>query len=808
MSGKKEEGKIFFTTYHHADLTWMFSYEAYDEIREQQLDIVLGFFQKYPEYGFFVDQAYVLQNYLERNPDRLETVKKYVMDGKGPFELFGGWSIPDLNMCSGESFLRNCIMGQEYYRNTFGVTPHITSLDDAFGMPAQTPQVLKKLGYQYLIPGRTPNMPPSLAAEKAFHWLGADGTGIVAVTNGMGVDKTSHLTNLPVTLSESQRFDQTMADLQNTQGNIVGHYVTEYQMFDEAFFRHLERANNNPNAPRKITFGRFADYCDTIEQEQLQVFQNEFNPAFTGCYTTRIGVKQKIRKAETALFNAELAGVLTGQPIHVSDSWKQFGLAQCHDSVCGCHHDICNDDIHEKLDFVVESAEKQWKHTHGCAHGDTLLVMNPSSFEGEQLVETTPDALPQGLPVQQSGERYYFSAKLPAHGMRQFSLGKDLAAKADKPLDLTAYCGETDCYTFDFSGTMPVIVSKRYGHSVFGKENFGEILFRHEGGTLWTEILNEKAYGAEYQQERVTQVEEGPVFIKVTTQGSVKPGKVPLSGNFGNYWPGFDSLSYQKEYLFPLHLPYFKLEISLNFTGSNTKILLRIPVELDPGQATALYDTPFAATARKPYFEVPYEYEATRTVLENAFNYASAKGDYPALNWVDYCDQNIGLTVANNGTPGHQLVGKNIFVSLLRSPTSCMNGMMYPQPGAHDNGLHTYEFAFTDHLPENTPEASRLGNMLNRQPVCLKTACTGTPSDFMLRFDRDNIVVSSVYQNEAGIVVRAYEGFGFQTTCGMDCGTEKICFAADFYGNAQEQQDRNQIQFAPYEIKTFLLKAP
>lgn len=802
MNENKMEDKIFLTTIHHSDLTWQFPYEEYDEIREEQLNIVMDFFEKYPGYGYIFDQAYVLQNYLERNPKKLEQIRAYVDEGRGMLELIGGYCIPDMNLISGESFLRNCMLGREFYQKTCGYTPQCASLMDSFGTPFQTPQMLAAAGYHYLAPGRMPNAPEDLDVDAPFVWQGAAGTSVTVAPQGAGIDKTSYVTNVPVMLDEDERFEKTFTDLQKMKGNVLAYYISEVQMLDERFFKHLEAVNANAGAERKVTFGRLADYCKTLDEDILPVYKGEFNPVFTGCYTTRIGVKQQIRAAENALFNAELACALTDREPDLEKAWRQLALGQFHDAACGCHHDACNTGVMEKLQFALSCAEDSCAEALG--RGTAVAVLNPSASGEEQLIETTAGALPAGVPLQRDGDRYYFTAKLLPLSVKTFEAGCPDEAVDPQKRDTAGYCGETDCFAFDFTNPMPKIKSRRYGHSVFGQENFGEIIFRHESGSMWAEVLREVPYGAEFQDEEVCDVEEGPLFIKVTTRGAVRPGHRPISGNAGDYWPGFGSLSFKKEYIFPRHLPYFRLRLTVDFTGYNTKISLRIPVELDPLKAKALYDTPFAAVCRKPYFEVPYKYRDTAQPMQpGVYNYA--KGDYPALHWVDYSDDQAGLSIANTGTPGHQMVGKDIFISLQRSGTNCQDGTMYPQPGSYDNGEHVFDFAFSDHAPEEDTAAVALGAVLNRAPVCIAGTSVQN-QESLLRFSKSNVAVSAAYRDKGVLIVRAYEILGKETQCGLICSEGLSCYESDVYGNIGEKLDKQQLQFAPFEIRTFVLK--
>lgn len=801
MNENKQRGRVYLTTIHHSDLTWQYPYEEYDRIREKQLNIVMRFFREHPDYGFVIDQAYVLQNYLQRNPERLEEIKKYFNHGNGSLELIGGYSIQDMNIPNGETFLRNCMLARAYYEREFNHTPDTASLMDSFGVPFQTPQMLSVLGYRYLAPGRMPNAPEELDIDQPFVWQGAADTAVTVVPQGGAIDSTSYVTNVPILRTEQERFDETIRNLQNAEGNVLAYYMTEFTMMNPDFFRHLEEANSDPNAPRKVQFGRLKDFCAALNEKELPVYHGEFNPTYSGCYTTRIAVKQAIRAAENTLFAAELATALVGETPELDEAWSQLSLGVFHDAACGCHHDACNVDVMQKLEYARNVAQKTCEAATGV--GTALAVINPSSNSSLQMVETTPESLPAGVPAQRDGTRCFFLAQLPAYSIQAFPKAGPDAAAEPQLLSVDGYRGETDCFRFDFTSAMPKITSKRFPKNVFGQDRFGELLLRHDNGSMWHELIQEVPYGAEYQQETVCSVEEGPLFIKVTTEGSVLPGKKPISGNLGDYWPGFGSLSFRKEYLFPRTLPYFRLRLTLNFTGNNTKISMRIPVELDPLKAKALYHTPFAATERKPYFEVPYQYRDTAQTLRPG-DYSTAKGDFPAVHWVDYCDNEIGLSVGNSGTPGHQLVGKEIQISLLRSGTSLQGGTMYPQPGAYDNGEHIYEFTFSDHAAGDTAAAIATGEILNRAPVCIANSAEANYQS-LLSFAQDNIVVSAVYRKNENLILRAYECLGQETQSVLQCGTMD-CYASDAYGKVSEKLDKDCVRFKPFEIRTFVLK--
>ena len=76
--------------------------------------------------------------------------------------------------------------------------------------------------------------------------------------------------------------------------------------------------------------------------------------------------------------------------------------------------------------------------------------------------------------------------------------------------------------------------------------------------------------------EEVKSILSGDVFIQVVTEGKVLPSLASDGGN-DDYWGGFGSLSFRKEYRFYRHQDYFTLKLRLDWKGNNTKIAIRFP---------------------------------------------------------------------------------------------------------------------------------------------------------------------------------------------------------------------------------------
>ena len=66
----------------------------------------------------------------------------------GSWHIMGGWYLqPDCNMPSGESFVRQILLGQRYFREKFGVEPTTAVNLDPFGHTRGLVQILAKSGY-------------------------------------------------------------------------------------------------------------------------------------------------------------------------------------------------------------------------------------------------------------------------------------------------------------------------------------------------------------------------------------------------------------------------------------------------------------------------------------------------------------------------------------------------------------------------------------------------------------------------------------------------------------------------------------
>ena len=116
----------------------------------------------------------------EYDPSLFKRIQKLVK--KGTWHIMGGWYLqPDCNMPSGESFVRQILLGRAYFKKYFRVEPKTAINFDPFGHTRGLVQILAKSGYDSYLFGRpTVNDSAFHLACDEFIWKGFDGSQVLA----------------------------------------------------------------------------------------------------------------------------------------------------------------------------------------------------------------------------------------------------------------------------------------------------------------------------------------------------------------------------------------------------------------------------------------------------------------------------------------------------------------------------------------------------------------------------------------------------------------------------------------------------
>ena len=348
---------------------------------------------------------------------------------------------------------------------------------------------------------------------------------------------------------------------------------------------------------------------------------------------------------------------------------------------------------------------------------EKIVVFNTNFWEREEIVkmEGKEDIVvfenKKLLKTQNYKGDTYFYVKIPPFGYKvlDFKKGKSKEKVINKKKQLENFKFENENYVIKTEGNQLKIKAKFLKYPVFEERNFGEILFREDRGDLWKENFFGIIMGSKYESERIKEIRQGDVLTSFLIEGEVEKGKEGFL--HGDFWDGFESLRWKKEFIFPEKERRFILKVKIEWRGRNTKVMLCFPTKIDPLKGKAIYEIPFGSIERLPYYEVDFKW-SKKIKKFGQYVYSTSKGDWPAVNWVDYSDDKIGVGVANKGIPAYQLKGGKIFISLLRSPTA-KSSAFTPDVGSYENGSHIYEFSILPHKGGEIEDVIKMGYNLN-----------------------------------------------------------------------------------------------
>ena len=141
--GQEKKMKAYLVSDAHLDTQW--NWDVQTTIREyvkNTLDQNLFLIEKYPNYIFNFEGGVKYSWMKEYYPLQYEKLKRYVKSGR--WHLTGsGWDANETIICSPESWIRNILLGQTFYRQEFGTEGTDVFLPDCFGfgytLPTHSP---------------------------------------------------------------------------------------------------------------------------------------------------------------------------------------------------------------------------------------------------------------------------------------------------------------------------------------------------------------------------------------------------------------------------------------------------------------------------------------------------------------------------------------------------------------------------------------------------------------------------------------------------------------------------------------------
>ncbi|MBU9737463.1 alpha-mannosidase [Diplocloster agilis] len=416
----------------HWDREWYLSYEDFRIRLVDMIDRLLNYLERDQTYHAFMLDGHtaLVLDYLEIRPYKKELLKKYIREQR---ILIGPWYIlPDEVLISGESHIRNFLMGASICREMSG-SMNIGYLPDAFGHPSQMPQILKKLGLNEIVFWR--GMPDSIQKNE-FVWEAPDGESLLAINLPYGYGNCPHLPNEKEAFLRRIRAVADAYEGKSWSGVIPIMNGRDHLEAQECITDMLA-ALKDQSEEYEIIHSTLPEFVrqlrEQLEPEKLQHYKGEMRSSdrtllLGGTLSTRIYLKQHNEEV-TRLYERWVepftaADRLLGHRNYPRDlirqGWKYILQNHPHDSICGCSID----EVHQEMEVRFLKARQIGRELcsrslHAVTGSQVtdgndeawIAVFNPLAYSRSALITCTVEFYPQlhnHLNYQHMNQREYY----------------------------------------------------------------------------------------------------------------------------------------------------------------------------------------------------------------------------------------------------------------------------------------------------------------------------------------------------------------------------------------------------------------
>ncbi|MBX7245674.1 MAG: hypothetical protein K1X53_09245, partial [Candidatus Sumerlaeaceae bacterium] len=401
--------KLHIISHTHWDREWYLSLENFRSRLVDLIDNLLDILDNDPNFlHFHLDgQTVVLEDYLEIRPAQRERLSRHISSGR---ILIGPWYLQnDEFLTTGESTIRNLLLGRRICRADFGVEPMpIGYVPDQFGNISQLPQILRGFAIQSAIFGR--GYDRSAGAE--FFWKSPDGSKVLAV---FLIQWYNNLQRLPRKPADAIAMIRELMEGQKGQAH-TRHLMMMNGVDHLEAQENLSEIINDVNALDpgfQLVHSTLPNYVEAVRAElpAPQTVAGEFRWGDNGgvipsTASSRVHLKQSNFRLQQELQSwvepfAVLAS-LFGSRYKAGDmidyAWKTLMQCHPHDSICGCSIDEVHFQMEGRFsrvsDVLADQLSRSLRHLAAGVdstrrgHHSTLTVFNPLPCSRSEVFET------------------------------------------------------------------------------------------------------------------------------------------------------------------------------------------------------------------------------------------------------------------------------------------------------------------------------------------------------------------------------------------------------------------------------------
>lgn len=784
----------------HIDVAWLWRIKHSREKSARSFSTVNRLMEKYPEYIFIQSQPQLYDYIKEDYPDIYEHIQRRV--GEGRWEPSGAmWVECDCNLTSGESIIRQILVGKNFFKKEFDFDSEFLWLPDVFGYSWALPQILKKSGVNTFMTTKISWNDTNRLPYDTFIWRGMDGSEItthfITTTELNDTSYTYNGDSKPFAIKgvwDNYRNKDLNRDLIISYGWGDGGGGPTREMI-----KYIEAAKLMPGLP-KVDTGRATEYFrklnNTIKENPyngyIPVWDGELYLEFhRGTYTSQGYNKKMNRFMEYKLREQEMLSVFAEKLCSVTynreellKAWKIVLCEQFHDILPGSSiHEVYEDSRKEYeialsyIDNVKETSTSAFVTNKN----NVFTLFNQANWERDTIVK-----IPAGdtsyeykdnngniLPCHKSGENdLVYVKKLKPVSFTVISRNV-IDNKASKEV-FTEDSIETPFYiiAWDKQGRLVRLYDKSAEREIIPEGKFANVF----------QIFEDKPR----------------CFDAWELESTIDLKKEEISCD-GNIIKTKNELGYFIDFTYN----YNDSKIIQTMCLYNHKRRIDFKTVVEWKERQKILKTAFSVDIRGVFARYDIqEGNIVRPITRNT-SWEAAKFEVVAHKWAELSETGYGVALLNDCKYGYDIKEDTIRLSLLKSATD-------PDYNA-DYGTHEFTYSLYPHKEEWYESGLEEEAFDLNSPVTVFEGETGFSDNSLISFDKLNIVVDALKkaENEEAYVLRFHEFTGRRNEINIDT---KLNFNSWCEADLMESPIEAwktlpvKVKVKPYEIKTIMFK--
>jgi alpha-mannosidase len=812
------QGLVHLIAQSHIDVVWLWKLKETKRKCARTFTTVLRLMEEFPELSFVQPQALYYQFTKENYPEIYKEIRQRISEGRW-HPIGSMWVESDCNLPNGESLVRQILYGKRFFRSEFGFDSDILWLPDTFGYSWSLPQIMKRSGIKYFFTTKLTWNDTTKFPHNTFWWQGLDGSKVLAHNPAVGLEGSVTPKDLKKSwdaLAETEKFPHTI----QTFGYGDGGGGPAKDHVEAA--RVLRTIVGLPPSTLSTVQNFFA--AAEERSEELATWNDElYLEKHRGTYTTHGWIKRENRRAEEALYLAELLSILG--TIHgrtpnsrrynqndLESTWKKFLVNQFHDILPGTAIADAYEDTRRDFEAIQSTCERlQQQAVGGLVKREKkrigsfqFSVFNPLNWKRSDYVVLELKSREKAFVVTDSrGRSVEHQVVHRRNGITRllcyledippFSfLGLDVepgsgAQTSDGGWKISNRVIETPLYRVRLD-------SKGQISSIHDRASRRELVARNGRAN---QLQAFKDTPKQWDAWEIDPDYAGKQFdlLRLKSVKVIESG--PLRGTLRLEHRSDRGSSVSQE---------------VSFYHKSRRIDFQTRIRWKEAQTLLKVAFPFALRANAATYEI--QFGAMQRSTKSSEVHQKAKYEVPAQQWADVSEQKFGVSLLNDCKYGYDAHESTLRLTLLRSPhyPHALDPLRLSDSRVTDQGEHTIGYALYPH-----PGDWKAGGSVHRArefnlPLLVHT---GAPESFppLIQFSSPGILVDSIKKAEDSddVVFRLHEGHGQATKTTIEFGpkVEQVT-ECDLMENELSvlklARSKLALRFSPFEIKTLKVR--